>query len=316
MEKIAEKTALLFPGQGSQYVGMGKTLIERFPAARARFDEAAEILGFDLARVCVEGPEEELRKTHVTQPALYVKSLAVMEVVKDVLRPDFVAGHSLGEYSALAAAGALTFADGLRAVRRRGQLMWESGVKRPGTMAAILGLSGEDVAALCAEAAEAGVVQPANLNSPGQIVVSGEVAAVERAVERARERGAKRAVMLNVSGAFHSALMKDARQELEAFLAELPIADPRCPVVANATAQPVRSAAEIRRLLGEQMTSPVRWEESMRRLLAEGCEFYELGAGSVLKSLLRAADKSAACTAVGPAETVDALRAALAGGVR
>jgi [acyl-carrier-protein] S-malonyltransferase len=309
------KIALLFPGQGSQYVGMGRTLCERFPEARARFEEASEILGFDLLRVCTDGPEDELKKTHVTQPALFVKSLAAFEVVRDLLSPDFVAGHSLGEYSALAVAGAISFADGVRAVRKRGLLMWDSGTKRPGTMAAILGLSPADVDALCAEARTAGVVQPANLNCPGQIVISGEVAGVERGVELAKERGAKRAMVLNVSGAFHSALMADARAELEEFLRALPIADARVPLVANATAEPVRRADDIRRLLGEQMTSPVRWEESMRVLLAQGCEFYEIGAGSVLKGLLRQTEKSATCTPVGTAESIDALRASISGGV-
>ncbi len=309
------KTALLFPGQGSQYVGMGKSLCERFPEARARFDEAGEILGFDLLQICTEGPEEELRKTHTTQPALYVKSLAAWAVVKDALRPDFVAGHSLGEYSALAVAGALTFADGVRAVRKRGMLMWESGVKRPGAMAAILGLGLAQVEAICADASAAGSVQPANLNSPGQVVISGETAGVDRAVELATERGAKRAMKLNVSGAFHSSLMSDARAELEEFLRDLPIAAARVPVIANATAHPVTGAAEIRALLGEQMTSPVRWEESMRFLIAEDCEFVEVGAGAVLKGLLRQIDKSAVCQSIGSAESIETWRAATPGGV-
>ncbi len=309
------KQALLFPGQGSQYVGMGKTLCERFPEARARFDEASEILGFDLLRVCSEGPEEELRKTHTTQPALYVKSLAAWAVVEDLLHPEFVAGHSLGEYSALAVAGALSFADGVRAVRKRGQLMWESGVKRPGTMAAILGLALPAVDAICTDAATSGLVQPANLNAPGQVVISGERAGVERAVELAQERGAKRAMLLNVSGAFHSALMGDARVELEEFLRDLKIADARVPVIANVTARPVTRADEIRALLGEQMTSAVRWEDSMRQLIGSGCEFVELGAGSVLKGILRQIDKSATCVAVGIAESVDDLRTKVSGGV-
>jgi [acyl-carrier-protein] S-malonyltransferase len=309
------KQAILFPGQGSQYVGMGKTLCERFPEARARFDEASQILGFDLLRVCSEGPEEELRKTHTTQPALYVKSLAAWAVVGDLLHPDFVAGHSLGEYSALAVAGAISFADGVRAVRKRGQLMWESGVKRPGTMAAILGMALPEVEAICADAASRGLVQPANLNAPGQVVISGEKAGVERAVELAKERGAKRAMLLNVSGAFHSALMADARIELEEFLRDLEIADARVPVIANVTARPVTRADEIRALLGEQMTSAVRWEDSMRLLIGSGSEFVELGAGSVLKGILRSIDKSATCVAVGTAESVDELRTKVSGGV-
>ena len=311
------KTALLFPGQGSQYVGMGATLCAAFPAARARFEEASDILKIDLLKICTEGPEEELRKTHTTQPALFVKSLAAWEVVKDVLHPDFAAGHSLGEYSALAVAGAISFADGVRAVRKRGELMWDSGVKRPGTMAAILGLSAEDVQSICTEASATGTVQPANLNSPGQIVISGETPAVERAVEVARQRGARKAMLLNVSGAFHSSLMSDARSDLEEFLKNLAVQDAAFPIFANATAQPVQDAATVRRLLGEQMTSPVRWEESMRALLTAGVnDFYEVGAGSVLKGILRQIEKSAPCTAIGTAESVEALRATMSGGVR
>lgn len=309
------KCALLFPGQGSQYLGMGKTLCARYPEARRRFEEANDILGFDLLRVCTEGPEDELKKTHTTQPALFVKSFAAYEVVRDRLRPDFVAGHSLGEYSALAVAGVFDFADGLRAVHMRGRLMWDSGIKRPGTMAAILGLSADDVHSICEDARPQGVVQPANLNCPGQIVVSGEVSGVERAVELAKERGAKRALVLNVSGAFHSVLMEDARAELEEFLSGVAMRDAACPVIANVTATPVHRAEEIRRLLGEQMTSPVRWEESMRVLIAEGCEFTEVGAGSVLKGLLRSIDKSAVCQCVGTAESVEALLSASSGGV-
>jgi [acyl-carrier-protein] S-malonyltransferase len=308
--------AFLFPGQGSQYVGMGRTLTAEFPAAARVFAEAGEILGFDLATLCSEGPEEELRKTLNTQPALYVKSLAVLAVLGDAMSPAFVAGHSLGEYSALAAAGAISFADGLRAVRKRGELMYSSGVKRPGTMAAILGLAGERVAALCEEASAAGLVQPANYNSPGQVVVSGEVAGVERAVELAPGYGAKRATMLNVSGAFHSALMEDARDELAEFLAGIEIRDARIPVVANVSARPVTAAAEIRQNLIDQMTSPVLWEGTLRFLLDAGiAEFYEVGAGKVLRGLLRSVDRDASCTTLGPAESLAGILAATRGGM-
>jgi [acyl-carrier-protein] S-malonyltransferase len=299
------KTALLFPGQGSQYVGMGKALAAEFPETRAFFDRASSIVGEDLTTLCFEGPEEELRETRNTQPALFVKSFAVWSIVKDRFAPDFVAGHSLGEYSALAAAEALSFEDGVRAVRRRGELMWESGAKRPGAMAAVLGLSNEAVESLCREASAAGIVQPANLNCPGQVVVSGEVAAVERVVELAPSRGAKKASRLAVSGAFHSALMEDARDGLAEFLRGLPIRDARIPVVANVSARPVSCAEEIRKGLVDQMTAPVRWEESVRFLLDEGVtDLYEVGAGRVLRGLVRAIDRSVPCTSIGTPETV------------
>jgi [acyl-carrier-protein] S-malonyltransferase len=304
------KTAFLFPGQGSQYVGMGRELCAKFPAARRVFDQASEVLGFDLAELCFEGPEEELRLTRNTQPALFVKSWAAWSLVKDSLSADWMAGHSLGEYSALAAAGALGFEDGLRAVRRRGEVMYESGVRRPGAMAAVLGLGAEEVEALCREASRAGVCEPANLNCDGQVVVSGEVAGVERAVELAPASGAKKAVRLNVSGAFHSSLMIDARAELAAFLEGIEIRDARVPVVANVSARPVQRAAEIRASLVEQMTSPVRWGDSMRFLLDSGArEFYEIGAGRVLRGILRSVDRGAECKPLGKPEEIDAVLA-------
>lgn len=289
------RLAFLFPGQGAQAVGMGAALAERFPVARGVFEAADRALGIPLSVVCWRGPEEELRQTVNTQPALLTHSVAAWRLADAAgLKPDWVAGHSLGEYSACVAAGALGFEDALRLVRRRGELMHRAGRERPGTMAAVLGLDRETVEAACAEAAAAGVVQPANLNAPGQVVISGEVAAVERACELLKARGAKRAVRLEVSGAFHSPLMASAAHGLAEALDAAPLRDARCPVISNAWARPVQRAAEIREALKAQLLGAVRWEDSMRLLLAAGAHgFVELGAGKVLRGLLRGLDRDA-----------------------
>lgn len=300
--------ALLFPGQGAQSVGMGRDLAEAFPAASDTFEEADEALGVALSRLAWEGPGEELTATHNAQPAILTHSVAAYRVVRDRLGPvRFAAGHSLGEFSAYVAAGALSFADAVRTVRRRGELMFRSGEERPGTMAAILGLDAEAVERICREAAGPDEdCVPANYNAPGQIVISGDVAAVERARGLADEAGARRAVPLDVSGAFHSPLMASARSGLEAHLVDVALGDPTFPVVANVTARPVTEAATARRLLVEQLTSPVRWTASMNGIIDAGVDrCVELGPGRVLRGLMRRIDRSVEVESLGAADDME-----------
>jgi [acyl-carrier-protein] S-malonyltransferase len=289
---------------------MGKDLAETFPQAREVYQAVDQALGVALSKLMWEGPEEELTLTHNAQPAILAHSLAAWAVARGALGPVAGAGHSLGEYSAYVAAGALGLTDAARLVRRRGELMFEAGQVRPGTMAAVIGLDAAKVGEHCAAASTKGkVAVAANLNAPDQCVISGDPDAVERAGKALKEAGAKRVLPLKVSGAFHSPLMEPAAQGLRSELGQVAFADPAFPVIANASAEPVRTATEARRLLGEQLTAPVLWVESMRRAVAdagEGATFVEAGPGGVLSGLLRKIAKGTRSVALGTAEQVNA----------
>lgn len=289
---------------------MGRELAQAFPSAADVFREADDVLGFSLSRLAWEGPEDELTLTKNAQPALLVHSVAVLRVVeKEIGSVAVAAGHSLGEFSAHVAAGALAFKDAVQAVRVRGELMFASGVERPGTMAAILGLGDEDVEAVCRRVRDTGqVVVPANFNATGQVVISGDVEGVQAAVTLARDAGARRTVLLTVSGAFHSPLMTPAQEGLREKLQAINFSDPAFPVVANVTAGPVASGSEARELLVQQLTAPVRWAESVERMVAMGTDrFYELGAGSVLAGLNKRNARGVPCVSLGAPADLDRL---------
>lgn len=291
------KLAYLFPGQASQYAGMGRDLSENFPESRAVFEEADAALGFPVSKLCFEGSEEDLKQTENAQPAIFTVSIAALRAIeKRGIAPDFTAGHSLGEYSGLVAAGALDFATGVKLLRKRGQFMQEAVPRGEGAMAAIMGLSPSDVAEICKKAADHDVVSPANLNSPEQIVISGNAAAVKRAVEIASQSGAKRAVMLPVSAPFHCALMEPAQKKLEPELRSAAFGALRIPLVTNVDAEAIASGEEARDALIRQVTMPVRWLDSIRELIEEGVRiFVEVGPGKVLCGLLRQIDRSVRC---------------------
>jgi [acyl-carrier-protein] S-malonyltransferase len=303
--------AALFPGQGSQHVGMGAELAEAYTGARAVFERADETLGWSLSRLCWEGPEEELIQTQNAQPAILVHSYAVWSVMEERLgdRVRFTAGHSLGEFSAYAAAGALGFEDAVRLVRRRGELMAES---REGAMSALIGLADIVVGELCRDVpSQVGTVVPANYNAPGQVVISGDIDAVTRVEELARERGARMVRRLQVSGAFHSPLMSSAEEGLRGELERVDFGQPRFPVISNVTAEPVTDSASARQTLVSQLTAPVRWTQSIRYMADHDIgEFIEMGPGRVLTGLLRRIDAGLGGRSIGSPDDIEAAREA------
>ncbi len=302
--------AYIFPGQGSQYAGMGKDLADNFPVARQIFEEANDALGFDLAALCYNGPEDDLRLTANTQPAILTTSVAALRVLETEtdLVPGFAAGHSLGEYSALVCAGSLSFADAVRTVRQRGKFMQEAVPVGSGSMAAILGLDLEVLDQVCADAAQGQVVAPANYNSDGQVVIAGHSEAVARAIELAKEKGAKRALPLPVSAPFHCSLMVPAGERLAAVLAGISLKELALPVVTNVEALPNNDAARVRDLLVRQVSAPVRWQETVACMVSLGVDRYiELGPGKVLSGLVKRMAKGSLIDNVQDANDVTAL---------
>ncbi len=306
--------AFIFPGQGSQYAGMGRDLAEKFPAARQVFEEADAALGFALSELCFNGPAEQLQLTENTQPAILIVSVAALRAMEseDFPRPDFVAGHSLGEYSALVAAGSLSLTDAVRTVRARGRYMQEAVPAGAGAMAAILGTDLNVVMTACEEAGEGQICSAANINSSNQVVISGDAGAIDRAIVLLKERGAKRALKLNVSAPFHCALMKPAQDRLAADLQRISFESLRIPVVTNVDGRAVRSGNQARDALVRQVAQPVRWLESVEFLTAQGVQsFVEIGPGKVLSGLVRQIDRSVRCVNVEDEASLRAAREAL-----
>lgn len=284
--------AYIFPGQGAQFVGMGLDLYEKSTEAKALFEEANRILGFSINDIMFGGTDDDLKQTKVTQPAIFLHSVILSKVLGNAFNPQMVAGHSLGEFSALVANGTLSFADGLQLVAQRAAAMQKACELQAGTMAAVLGLADEQVEQLCATIE--GIVTPANYNCPGQLVISGELKAVEAACEKMKEAGAKRALILSVGGAFHSSLMKPAEEELAAAIERTAFNKPLCPVYQNVTTTAVSDATEIKKNLIKQLTAPVKWTQSVQQMIADGAtEFVEVGPGKVLQGLVKKINKEA-----------------------
>ncbi len=293
--------AFIFPGQASQYVGMGQDLYEKFDLARKYFDKANEVMDLDLKKICFEGPEDDLKQTFITQPAIYVHSTIVYNLMRLEGRvPSAVAGHSLGEYSALVAAESISFEDGLKLVKKRSELMHKAGQEKPGTMAALIGMNPDQVNELCDKLKNTGVIQPANFNCPGQIAISGDRHVILNAINAAKEMGAKMAMELVVSGAFHSPLMQSAAEGLQEVLEKTVFKDANIPFYSNVDAKPTQDSGRIKELLLKQLTSPVLWQNLVENMISDGFrEFYEVGPGNVLKGLMKRIDRSVSCDTIG-----------------
>ena len=305
---MEHNTAFVFPGQGSQYAGMGRDVAEKYPAARKVFDEIDAALGFPLSKVCFEGPEDQLKLTAITQPAILAVSSAIHEVLEDygATRRDLVAGHSLGEYSAIVSDGGLTPAEAAKIVHLRGRFMQEAVPVGTGAMAALIGPSVEDAAAICDEAAQGEVVSVANINAPGQIVIAGTKTAVDRAIDIAKKRGVRRAVLLPVSAPFHCALMKPAEEKLRPVLDAAPLKDLWMSLVSNVDASPIGTSTAVRNALIRQVVSPVRWVEAVHKMIAMGVRhFVEVGPGSVLTGLIKRIDPSVKLTNVSDVTSIE-----------
>ena len=302
-----KKIAFVFPGQGAQYVGMGKELVEKFKVANDVFEKASHSLGYDMKKLCFEGPEEELKKTENTQPAILTVSIAAFEVLKEHgLEPEIAAGLSLGEFSALVASGVMSFEDAVKVVKVRGKYMQEEVPLGVGTMAAFIGLDREKVIEACERASEFGIVEPANFNSPAQIVISGEVKAVEKAVEIGTELGAKRAMVLNVSAPFHSSMLKGAGEKLGIELDKIPLSDFSYPVVANVTAKYYDSNSSVKELLVRQVSSSVLWEDSVRTMVEDGVDtFVEVGPGRALSGFIKKISREVKLLNVGDIDSLE-----------
>ncbi len=299
------KKAFLFPGQGAQYVGMAADLWEKSAEAREKIMAAEEAMDVKISEIMFNGPVEALKQTDITQPAIFLHSVLLAGMINKI-KPDMAAGHSLGEYSALVAAGALNFCDAVKLVRFRGEKMLQAGIDNPGTMAAVIGMAPGKMVEVCEKASVDGIVQCANFNSPGQIVISGSITGVESAMKIAKESGAKIVKKLIVSGAFHSPLMQSAKDKLKKRLEETEFSDASFDVYANVTAKPVRKKEEIKELLFQQVTAPVRWEETIKNMIEAGAdEFYEIGPGNVLRGLVKRIDSSVKLFGISKFEEVE-----------